>query len=453
MAKPTSSKTVFVCSNCGADYPKWTGKCLSCGEWNTLVESKLLAREQKASVAGGFGAKAINLGDASVTQKDRVSSTFNELDNALGGGLVDDQVVLVSGEPGIGKSTLLLQVAINLVDKGVKCLYVSGEESAAQVKARALRLVNKGVLGPVRFLFAAELDSLLLAVEEERPEVLIVDSVQTVSDTSIMGVPGGMAQVKAVTSTLVSLAKQRGFRLILVGHINKEGEIAGPKVLEHLVDTVVRFEGEQGGVYRVVRTTKNRFGATGEVGILEMTATGMKDVDLVHGVFAGGGGAEVGVAKTLAFEGNRPLVVQVQALVGRTVYPYPKRVAEGLPMARLQLICAIVERYAKIDLVEYDVYVRTAGGYSLDGVAGDLAVAAAIISAYQQRAYPAATLFVGELGLSGRVSLPGMLHPKLVAVGKYGIKLLVTAKDVGSVKLECRQLQYVGELAALLESK
>lgn len=445
------SKQVYVCSNCGADSPRWMGKCPSCGEWNTLEEKTLLVKETKVSqmLVGDQG--LVKLGNVDVTQNKKVTTTFSELDVALGGGLVDGQVVLVSGEPGIGKSTLLLQLAVNISQQGIKCLYVSGEESAQQVSGRAARIYPKGEYKELQFLLTSTVDKVFATLQDNDFDLVIFDSIQTISDDDVVGVPGGMAQVKAVAAKMVSLAKQSDFRLLIVGHINKDGDIAGPKVLEHLVDTVLRFEGERDGLYRVVRAVKNRFGGTGEVGILEMTGVGMRDVDLAQGVFAGGGEGEVGAVKTVAFEGNRPIVVQVQALVGRTVFPYPKRVAEGVPISRLQLICAILERYAKISLTEYDVYVRTAGGYSLESATSDLAVAAAIVSAFHQLPVGPDVLCVGELGLSGRLFLPNMYHDRLKSVSKYGIKRLVSVAGLILKGVKLLPVGYVGEIVSALK--
>ncbi|MCA9378904.1 DNA repair protein RadA [Candidatus Dojkabacteria bacterium] len=452
MAKTLKTKQVFVCSECGAEYSKWMGKCTACGSWDSLTEQQVM--KQEISVAKQMlsdTSRAQKLGEVQVGQQSRLQTGFRELDTVLSGGLVDSQVTLLSGEPGIGKSTLLLQLLVNLSRGGTKCLYASGEESAGQVALRAGRLFGKKDYADIDFVLSPSVENLLDQVQTLQPTVVVVDSIQTIYRGDVSGMPGGLAQIKASTAALVGAAKSMGFTLILVGHINKDGDIAGPKVLEHLVDTVLRFEGEREMEYRILRVLKNRFGTTGEVGLFEMTERGLVDVDLKNGLFDGDGQEAVGAVKTMVLEGTRPIVVQVQALTNNTVFPYPKRVAEGLSISRLQLICAILDRFAGTHLGDKDVYVRTAGGYSLQGTNTDLAVAAAILSSVKNAPVAPTDLFVGELSLSGRVSLPGMLAAKLRVLDKFGVSRVWTSgSKPGTQAVKLKQVSHLRDLASAL---
>jgi DNA repair protein RadA/Sms len=399
------------------------GQCNSCGEWNTLEESQISAVEKRAAkMVLVDAAVSTKLSSGGVDFRQRVSTPFNELNDVLGGGFVEDQVILLAGEPGIGKSTLLLQLAVDLKAKNKSVVYVSGEESVSQVGRRANRLFSGEVerYEDIDFMGSLGVGSLIASFDAQKPEFVIIDSIQTMFDETLSSLPGSLAQVKSCTSKLVSAAKSIGFVLVLVGHINKDGGIAGPKVLEHLVDTVLNFEGEREADYRLVRVAKNRFGSTGEVGLLIMTEAGLIDLNSEYNIFDSGENSP-GVARTLVVEGNRPLVLEVQALVTSTVFPYPKRVAEGMPISRLQLICAILDKYAKLNLGDKDVYVRTTGGYSLKGTESDLAIAAAIISSMKSKAYSPNEVFVGELSLGGSVSVSGRIASKFGALGKFGM--------------------------------
>lgn len=414
-----------------------------------MEEKAVVQREIKATRSLIIGENNVEkLGDVNDTNEKRISTTFSEVDLILNGGIVDNQVILISGEPGIGKSTLLLQILVEMSKQGLNCLYASGEESLGQVTNRAARIYPQKDYQDVQFLLSSSLGPLLNQINNVNPDIVVVDSIQTMFDETVAGLPGSLSQVKASTSALVSTAKSQSFRLVIVGHINKDGEIAGPKVLEHLVDTVIRFEGEREGSYRLVRVLKNRFGTTGEVGLLEMSGAGLKDADLEKGVFSGDGESAVGAVKTLVLEGNRPIVVQVQALTNKTVFPYPKRVAEGVSISRLQLICAILDRFAGTKLGDQDVYVRTAGGYDLDATTSDLAIAAAILSSIKQVDVMPGDLFVGELSLGGKVVLPSIVAGKLKNLEKYGVKRVFTnnsAIDLKKVSLEVvRSLKELG---------
>lgn len=398
------------------------GRCTNCGEWGTVEEQAVLNQEVKAAkqVIAESG-QLIDLSEVEISELPRNSTGFVEFDLAIGGGLVPAQVMLFAGEPGVGKSTLLLQAAKNFADQGLSVLYASGEESVQQVAGRATRLFNTKNISNLKLLSAAGVNGLLEHVDSFKPEIVIVDSIQTIYAENVNGLPGSLTQVKACTSVLVSAAKQSGFILILVGHINKEGSIAGPKVLEHLVDTVVQLEGEELHDYRILRVYKNRFGSANEAGLFTMSDKGLNDISPNWQGLVTEQQSSVGTAKTVIWEGTRPLIIEVQALTSTTVFAYPKRVAEGVSVSRLQLLCAILDRFTGIGLGNKDVYVRAANGYKLNHPASDLAIAAAILSSVADKAIDASNLYVGELTLSGRVALPEYLAGRLTAVLRQGV--------------------------------
>lgn len=434
------SKTVFECTECGAEYPRWMGRCSNCGAWNSLEEKTVLEHESKAAkqLLSSSSVDLISLGDIKVDNASRIATKMMELDGVLSGGLIDRQVILISGEPGVGKSTLLLQMLVNLNKQGMKCIYVSGEESASQVAARAQRLFALKDYQDMKFLGGGSIQALLGNLDKENPQVVVVDSIQTVFDEGVSGLPGSLTQVKAATSALVRAAKSEGFILIIVGHINKAGTIAGPKALEHLVDTVLTFEGDSDNDYRMLRAVKNRFGNTGEVGLFLMGEGGLLDAGSTYGFFTENEEGSIGAARTLVLEGNRPLLVEVQALTNPTVFAYPKRVSEGLSMSRLQLVCAILDRFADSKLGNKDVYLRTAGNYPLKQVAGDMSVAAAILSSVKGRTLDNSSLFLGEMNLSGKFHLAPLVLSKMQShITKLGVKTVyapTTFKEIKGVK-------------------
>lgn len=433
------SSTQYVCTECNHQSSKWLGKCPQCGAWNSFEQQEVIEKQTRA--AKGVlqtEVELVNLSDVEDQKLQRIETGFEELDLTLGGGLVQKQVLLLSGDPGVGKSTLVLQTLVNLQEQGQKTLYVSGEESVEQVAGRAKRLFSEQDYSQVQFSGTAGVQSLLAKVEEIEAQVVVVDSVQTVYDEDVNSLPGSLSQVKAATSALVQAAKHQGFILILIGHINKSGSIAGPKALEHLVDTVLQFEGDLENDYRLLRVLKNRFGPTGEVGLLLMTEEGLEDISGDTSVLAGEDVSTVGAARTLALEGNRAFLVQVQALTNHTVFAYPKRVAEGIPISRLHLICAILDRFANTQLGDKDVYVRTAGGYKLNNPISDLAVAAAILSSLKEQPIEPSYAYVGELTLGGRVLTNKNTAAKFKNLRKLGIQKVISSKapdSKGSVEL------------------
>lgn len=425
------SKTSFICENCGHQEPRWTGKCPKCGEWNTFVEQAVMQTERKI-LKDSFisNAKPAKLSEILSEKEQRISTKSFEFDRVLGGGLVSEEVVLLSGEPGVGKSTLLMQTVINLAQEK-RILYVSGEESASQVAGRARRIASKEKLDAVTLLSTGSLQQILHTLEQEKPEVIVLDSIQTVYDEESTGMPGGLTQVRSCATKLIHHAKQSGTILLIVGHINKEGKIAGPKVLEHLVDCVLQFEGDTNS-YRVLRALKNRFGPTGEVGIFSMEVNGLADLDLNQSnIFSSQDTEkEIGTAKTLVIEGDRPILLDIQALASKTVYPYPKRVAEGLSTARMQLLAAIIDNFKLGELANQDMYIKTSGNYQLREYAySDLAVVYALLSASNQKPLRTNILFLGEIGLNGRITLPVNLSKYLAEIRRVHTKYTIVTSQ------------------------
>ncbi len=396
----------FSCSNCGHKEPKWTGKCSVCGEWNTFLEEDVSEYESKIiSSIDKEISKLIRLKDISLDSKSRISSGLEEFDRVLGQGFVEDEVVLLSGEPGVGKSTLLIQVLHNVSKKG-KALYFSGEESDSQVARRASRILEDEFKeSEIFFSATSNLNRILKTIDENKPEIVVVDSIQTIYDPDVESLPGGMAQVRTCSSKLIYHAKTKGYILVLVGQINKEGKVAGPKVLEHLVDCVISFEGHKQNDIRVLRPLKNRFGSVDEVGIIEMTAQGFKDLNINSNTFGiSTEEKEIGLANTIIIEGSRPLLVSIQSLVNKTVFPFPKRVGEGVGISKIQLITAIINKTKLANINDSDVYVMTAGGYNIKSQTNaDLATVASILSSHKNSPLAQNLILFGEVGLNGKV--------------------------------------------------
>ncbi len=409
-----ASHTVYVCQACGHQSAKWLGRCPECDHWGGLVEEVRLApaKTAKGRAAAGGGARVQALGEVEQDSVVRFASGIPLLDRVLGGGIVSGGVVLLAGEPGIGKSTLLLQVADALAREGLTTLYASAEESPRQLRLRAERLgcAASGVL------VAGEtgLEPLLAAVESQGPRVLLVDSIQALRSAELDSPPGSVGQVRHCANRLVELAKRSGVALFLVGHVTKEGTIAGPKSLEHLVDTVLSFEGEHTGEYRLLRATKNRFGPTGEVALFEMHDAGLIPLaDASRVLLARRRQGAPGSAVAACLQGARPLLVEVQALVVPTSFPAPRRMAVGLDTNRTILLVAVLERFADLGLADRDVFLNVVGGLSLREPATDLAVSAALASAVSGRALPADAVFLGEVGLLGEVRPVSQIEARL----------------------------------------
>jgi len=400
MAKQTS---LFECQSCGYSSPKWLGRCPDCGSWNSFVEEKRSDRPlRKPSSAAGPASAAVRLSDVPADASPRIPTGNSEFDRVLGGGLVPGSLVLLGGEPGIGKSTLLLQVAQSLQAQGRRVLYVSGEESVQQLRMRAERLGAAG--GDLFVLAESGLEPILEAAENIRPTDLIVDSVQTTFSEALDSAPGSVSQVRHVTHTLLTLAKGSDVPVFLIGHVTKDGTIAGPKALEHIVDTVLYFEGERHHNHRIVRAVKNRFGAANEVGIFEMTSRGLIPVQNPSDLFLSAReSGSPGSAVLCALEGTRPMLVEVQALVVPTQYGTGRRMATGMDYSRVSLLVAMMEKKLGVPLTGCDIYVNVAGGLEISEPASDLAIFAAILSSFRNHALAAGTVLLGELGLAGEV--------------------------------------------------
>ena len=440
----TKSKTVFFCTNCGNEYAKWMGRCPACGEWNTLVEKEVVTGKRPAAVSvPGAGRKPMPLKDVSTSAEDRVSLGSAEVDRLLGGGIVKGSLVLMGGEPGIGKSTLSLQLPLNRPE--LKTLYVTGEESVKQVKMRADRLMSPPSCSgspssfsgsPSSFsglsresqsniLIFSETDmtAILSEAEEVSPDLLIVDSVQTMYCPSVDSTAGSVSQIKEVAATLLRFAKGSGIPVILIGHITKEGTIAGPKILEHIVDVVLQFEGENRGAYRVLRSIKNRFGSTSELAVFEMTGTGLREVENPSEMLIPMHEEGLsGTAICAMLDGNRPFLFEVQALVSSAVYGTAQRSATGFDVRRLNMLLAVLERRAGFKLGQKDVFLNMAGGLRITDPACDLAVICAVLSSNFDYSIPADVCFAGEVGLSGEIRPVSQAARRATEAARLGFK-------------------------------
>jgi DNA repair protein RadA/Sms len=450
-------KSVFSCQSCGAQSPKWLGRCPDCGAWNSLVEERVASAAGEprgaAPAWGGGGAKLYE--DVSVDIAQRIGSGISEFDRVLGGGLVPGSLVLLGGEPGIGKSTLLLQAAAHFAANVGPVLYCSGEESEHQVKLRGERL---GIASAPLFLLAeTAVERLIEEVDRIKPALLIVDSIQTVFSLKLASAPGGVGQVRQAATDLLMIAKSRNLPTILVGHVTKDGSLAGPKVLEHMVDTVLYFEGQQHHSHRVVRAVKNRFGAVSELGVFEMTAFGLRPVPNPSAMFLAERPKNVpGSSVLCAIEGSRPILVEVQALVSGSTFGNPRRTASGLDPTRLSLLLAVMDKRAGLNLATDDVFVNVVGGMTLDEPAADLAIVAAVASSLRNRAIPSDVVVFGEIGLAGEVRPTTQAAERAREAHQLGFRRCVMpdrslAAGDGPAGLEIVGVRTVGEaLDALL---
>jgi DNA repair protein RadA/Sms len=414
--------TVFVCSACAAEAPRWMGQCPGCGEWNTLTEETRGKTAAGKPAARSAAVKPLRLADVQAQRYERLKTEIGELDRILGGGLVPGSLVLIGGSPGIGKSTLTSMALGNLEGAGRRTLYVSGEESAAQIRLRAERLPGAALQVPV--LAETDLDTVLATLEAEAPEVCVIDSVQTLHAADLSGAAGSVGQVREVADRITRLAKAKGIAVLLVGHVTKEGALAGPRVLEHLVDCVLQFEGERERTYRTLRALKNRFGSTNDVGVFEMKQGGLVEVADASARFVGEATRAPGSVVLAAMEGSRPLLVEVQALVSPSELVPPRRVCNGVDRNRLALILAVLGRHAGIGAGSADVFVNVAGGVRVDEPGADLAVALAVASAVRgvtmgSEQVPLACF--GEVGLTGELRSVGHPDRRLAEAKKFGL--------------------------------
>ncbi|WP_282602838.1 DNA repair protein RadA [Paracoccus sp. PARArs4] len=417
MPKPT---TVFTCTACGATHKKWAGRCDACGQWNTIVEEAPLSQGPGRGL-GAVKGRAIPLSNlqAHEAPPPRINAGIAELDRVLGGGLVPGSALLVGGDPGIGKSTLLLQAAAAFSNAGKHAIYISGEEASAQVRMRAHRL---GLAeAPMRLGAETNLRDILTTLDAERPDVAVIDSIQTLWSDTVEAAPGSVSQVRASAHELVTFAKRRGVAVILVGHVTKEGQIAGPRVVEHMVDTVLYFEGERGHQFRILRSVKNRFGPAGEIGVFEMTGSGLAEVTNPSALFLSERGQPVaGSAVFAGIEGTRPVLTEVQALVAPSTLASPRRTVVGLDSGRVSTILAVLEARCGIPFAGLDVFLNVAGGMKVVEPAADLAIAAALLSAREDSALPADAVLFGEISLSGALRPVAQAENRLKEAQKLG---------------------------------
>ncbi|MBK9116984.1 MAG: DNA repair protein RadA [Betaproteobacteria bacterium] len=420
MARP---KTVHTCAECGASAPKWQGQCPGCGAWNTLVETVAVPAAARFETVAGARSQVTLLASVRAQENARIATGIEEFDRVLGGGLVAGGVVLLGGDPGIGKSTLLLQACAAL-GAARRTLYVTGEESVEQVALRAQRLSL--VNAPVELLAEVELEAIVAAINATRPEIVVVDSIQTVFTGTLASAPGSVAQVRECAAQLTRLAKQRGVVVVFVGHVTKEGAIAGPRVLEHIVDTVLYFEGDPHSSFRLVRAIKNRFGAANELGVFGMTERGLKGVGNPSALFLSQHHAEIpGSAIVATLEGSRPLLVEIQALVDPVQGGMPRRLAVGLDPQRLALLLAVLHRHGGVETAGYDVFVNAVGGVRIQEPAVDLAVLLAIESSIKNRPLPAKSLVFGEVGLAGEIRPVQRGQERIREAAKLGFRTVV----------------------------
>lgn len=416
MAKAKGS--VFFCGECGYESTKWLGKCPACGSWNTMLEQKKIS--SVPSINNLTYAHAIPLADVTTTASGRVSSGIGELDRVLGGGIVPGSVTLLGGDPGIGKSTLLMQTAAELTKQGT-VLYVTGEESASQLKLRAERL---GVGGDMLILAENDLSAIESEVDRVKPAYVMIDSIQTMYSADCSGTNGSISQIREATSLITRMAKRTGAATFIVGHVTKDGAIAGPRILEHMVDTVLYFEGDRQDSFRLLRSVKNRFGSTDEIGVFEMRSTGMAEISDPSTLFITGADLP-GCAVTCAMEGTRPMMVEVQALLSTSPFSNPRRMAAGLDNNRLVLLLAVLEKKAGLRFYDKDVYTNVVGGIRLDERAGDLAVAMCIAGAGADIALPPRTAILGELSLTGEVRPVSRLDKRIQECARLGFSHIV----------------------------
>lgn len=435
-------KTVYICSECGYHSPKWMGKCPSCNQWNTMVEDVIgtppddsVNRRKSMSGTLGNDNHAIAYDDLSIPEYIRSRTGLDELDRVLGGGLVHGSVVLISGEPGIGKSTLLMQIS-ECLGASRRVLYISGEESGGQIKLRAKRL---GVSGKNLFILTeTNLDSILREADKIKPDIMIIDSIQTIYDEMVKSAPGSITQVRESALTLINRAKSHGISMLLVGHVNKEGGIAGPKVLEHMVDAVLCFEGEKLQSYRIIRANKNRFGSTNEIGVFEMSDKGLVEIPNPSEMLLSGRPKNTpGNCAVCTIEGTRPIIAEIQALVSPTAFPSPRRTANGIDYNRLCLIIAVLEKRLGLKFYQNDVYMNVIGGLYLDEPASDAAIALALISSLTDKAVPDDLIAIGELGLSGECRAVSNLEQRVKEAARLGFtKAIVPYKNVEKRKFD-----------------
>lgn len=449
------AKTVFFCKECGFESAKWLGQCPGCHAWNSFSEEPSVPTKAKYGVRTTNAARPVPLKEVSSDREERVTIGIREFDRVLGGGIVKGSLVLVGGDPGIGKSTLLLQMCRE-VSRQHKVLYISGEESAQQIKMRADRL---GVFdGEVLLLAETNLELIETVLEAEKPEIVVIDSIQTMYREEVGAAPGSVSQVREATASLMRMAKDKEISIFIVGHVTKEGTVAGPRMLEHMVDTVLYFEGDNSAAYRILRAVKNRFGSTNEIGIFEMSGSGLSEVaNPSEYMLEGRPEEEPGSVITTVMEGTRPLLVEVQALVCQTNFNMPRRTAAGVDYNRVNLLMAVMEKRLGISLAGCDAYVNIAGGMRISEPGIDLAIVLALLSSYKNKAVDNKTIAFGEIGLTGEIRNVSMLMQRVREAEKLGYETCIVPKAHSARNIEGKPLRVklievgnIRELAALL---
>ena len=445
--------TAFFCKECGYESSKWMGQCPACKAWNSMVEEPV---SKSAGSQGGLGrlasgsqksaipaARPSLLSEIDIEEQDRVSTGFGELDRVLGDGIVAGSLVLVGGDPGIGKSTLLLQVCRHLAGAGQRVLYISGEESLKQIKMRANRIGP--VTGELKFLCETSLEHIERAIETESPRIVVIDSIQTMYREEISSAPGSVSQVRESTGILMQIAKSRGIAIFVVGHVTKEGVVAGPRVLEHMVDTVLYFEGDRHASYRILRAVKNRFGSTNEIGVFEMRREGLVEVENPSEYMLSGKPENAsGSVVACSMEGTRPILIEIQALVCQSNFGMPRRTAAGTDYNRVNLLMAVLEKRIGLPLSNYDAYVNIAGGIKMNEPAIDLGIIMALVSSYKNRAIDEKMIVFGEVGLSGEVRAVSMPEQRVAEAKKLGFETCILPKVCLDMVKEIKGIKLLG---------
>ena len=448
---PPKTKTAFFCQNCGVESPKWVGKCPSCNEWNTFIEEVIVKTNNKQIIGttGQVRNKPQKISEIQISEVERYDTLNGELNRVLGGGLVPGSMVLIGGEPGIGKSTLALQIALNL--KNHTTLYISGEESAQQIKLRGNRLNSDND----RCLIVSEtsMENIFSHIKNTNPDILVIDSIQTLGTQSIDSAPGSVSQVRECTAQLLRYAKESSVAVLLIGHITKEGSLAGPKILEHIVDTVLQFEGDQNHMYRILRATKNRFGSTSEMGIYEMRGDGLREVSNPSELLLSSNDESLsGVAISASMEGMRPFLIEVQALVSTAAYGTPQRSSTGFDLRRLNMLLAVLEKRAGFRIGTKDVFLNIAGGIKVSDPAIDLAVIIAVLSSSMDISLPKEVCFTGEIGLSSEIRPVNRIDQRISEAEKLGFKHIFIPKnnskglDTSKFKIKIHFVSKVGQV-------
>jgi DNA repair protein RadA/Sms len=448
MAK--KDKITFVCENCGAESPKWIGKCPSCGEWNTYKEH-LIRKNKPASSNQADKQEIKKLKDISLQEESRISCGYSEVDRVLGGGMVHGSLILLGGEPGIGKSTLALQIALK--SNNIKTLYVSGEESLRQIKLRGQRLgeEHKNIF----LLNETNLEEIITHCSDFKPDIIIIDSIQTLYSESVDSSPGSVTQVREGATRLLKYAKESSIPVFLIGHINKEGNIAGPKVLEHIVDVVLQFEGDHNYVYRVLRGLKNRFGSTSEIGIFEMHNDGLNEVLNPSELLVNQQDDKLsGMSIAATIDGIRPFMVEIQSLVSPSAYGTPQRSATGFDIRRLSMLLAVLEKRAKLNLYNKDVFLNIAGGIKVVDTAVDLSIVASLLSSVTDKPVPHNICLAGEVGLSGEIRAVNQIENRIAEAEKIGFRKIILSQynkiTTNNNKIEIQRIKHVGDLYRIL---